>query len=794
MKKGLSFKDRNGGEYEFDNDDEYEVMGDEGNMLPSPFPDVAAETPGVLTEREEVFGVDEVVQADLLPTDEERAMLAARNSGLDIGPLVNERPARPEVIDLLGEEDEVALDEHINEEVLPKVEAEAEHDGDVRRSTRTRIAPSRYDPSTGRDYELYTTVEEEEDMSIKGTDEDDQEHLAPVAHYIMMHYAEKDSIKKKKRRFKPKQGQFGLEAGLKHFGDRVETAVTKELSQFNSYDVFEPLEAERLTKEEREKALTSLIFLKEKQNGDVKARSCANGSVQREHVAKEEAAAPTVCLESVFATATIDAKERRKVVTIDIPGAFLHADNEDFVIMKMNGTLVELMVKTDPKLYRKYFVLEKGRQVFYLRLQKALYGMMKSALLFYRKLVGELREMGFKLNPYDPCVANMMVDGAQLTVRWHVDDLMISHVNSDVIMTFIKAIKVIYGNNLAESMGTKHTYLGMEFDYSCIGEVKISMQKYITKIIEEFPEEITSTSATPAADYLFVVREDGRKLNEEQATAFHHTVYQLLFAANRARRDIQTAVSFLTTRVQEPDEDDWGKLKRVLKYLKGTRYLKLTLSADSMNFVIHWYIDGSHQVHEDCRGQIGSLVTFGKGAVSSSSNKMKCNTKSSTETEIISLGDKLSDVVWMRYFIECQGYDIDECVIFQDNMSALSMEKNGRISASKRSKHIKAKYFLIKDYYDAKEIDLKYCPTETMWADVLTKPLQGQKFRDMRAFLQNCPRDYDDDTERQSVLSMSHQATADASSRECVSAQAKPRSNPTTKPSRSSSPNCVSRI
>ncbi len=173
---------------------------------------------------------------------------------------------------------------------------------------------------------------------------------------------------------------------------------------------------------------------------------------------------------------------------------------------------------------------------------------------------------------------------------------------------------------------------------------------------------------------------------------------------------------------------------------------------------------------------------------------MKCNTKSSTETKIISLGDKLSDVVWMRYFNECQGYDIDECVIFQDNMIALSMEKNGRVSASKRSKHIKAQYFLIKDYYDAKEIDLKYCPMESMWADVLTKPLQGQKFRDMRAFLQNCPRDYDDDIEQQSDESMNHQALAVASLRECVSAQAKPRSNPRRKPSRSHSPNCVSRI
>ncbi len=70
-------------------------------------------------------------------------------------------------------------------------------------------------------------------------------------------------------------------------------------------------------------------------------------------------------------------------------------------------------------------------------------------------------------------------------------------------------------------------------------------------------------------------------------------------------------------------------------------------------------------------------------------------------------------------------------------MSSLSLEKNGRISSSKRTKHIKAKYFLVKNYYDSGEIDLRYCPTDVMWADVLTKPLQGHKFRDMWAFLQN---------------------------------------------------------
>ena len=129
----------------------------------------------------------------------------------------------------------------------------------------------------------------------------------------------------------------------------------------------------------------------------------------------------------------------------------------------------------------------------------------------------------------------------------------------------------------------------------------------------------------------------------------------------------------------------------------------------------------------------------------------------------------------MRYFVECQGYTIDECIIFQDNMSALSLEKNGRMSSSKRTKHIKAKYFLIKDYYDAGEVDLRYCPTGEMWADVLTKPLQGQLFRDMRAFLQNCSRDYDDDLERQEDERAHHmikqQVATVTSSRECVDEQ-----------------------
>ncbi len=171
------------------------------------------------------------------------------------------------------------------------------------------------------------------DNDVVSTDENDDRALEAVVHYIMMHYEEKEKLKKRKKKYERKDGQYSLNAGLHHFGDRAETAVTKELHQFNTFEVFKPIAADSLSAEEKKKSLSLLIFLKEKRNGIVKAGSCANRSVQHSHVAKEEAASPTVALESVFVTSTIDARENREVVTINIPGASLHATNKDYIVM-----------------------------------------------------------------------------------------------------------------------------------------------------------------------------------------------------------------------------------------------------------------------------------------------------------------------------------------------------------------------------------------------------------------------------------------------------------------------------
>ena len=229
------------------------------------------------------------------------------------------------------------------------------------------------------------------------------------------------------------------------------------------------------------------------------------------------------------------------------------------------------------------------------------------------------------------------------------------------------------------------------------------------------------------------------------AQAFHSTVASLLFVSCRARRDIQTAVAFLTTRVKRPDQDDWGKVKRVLQYLKGTRSMPLNLEIDNLQYT-KWQVDASHGVHEDCKGHTGAAMTLGKGAKISFSRKQKSNSRSSTETEVIGVDDAMTLVLWSLYFIQAQGYPMTHAIIYQDNKSAIRLEVNGKWSSSKRTKHIKMKYFFVKDKVDQGEVKIEHKPGEEMWVDMLSKPSQGIRFEKDRSGLQNIPTQWPDET------------------------------------------------
>ena len=145
-------------------------------------------------------------------------------------------------------------------------------------------------------------------------------------------------------------------------------------------------------------------------------------------------------------------------------------------------------------------------------------------------------------------------------------------------------------------------------------------------------------------------------------------------------------------------------------------------------------------------------MTLGEGAVMNFSRKQKVNTRSSTETEIVGVDDAIPDVLWSLYFMQAQGYGTEIARIFQDNNSAILLEVNGRASSSKRTKHIKNKYFYVKDKVAQGEIEIRKKDTNDMWIDTNTKPKQGAPFKKDRAMIMGCPLEWPDETIHGSVV------------------------------------------
>ena len=164
-----------------------------------------------------------------------------------------------------------------------------------------------------------------------------------------------------------------------------------------------------------------------------------------------------------------------------------------------------------------------------------------------------------------------------------------------------------------------------------------------------------------------------------------------------------------------------------MEYLNGTKELMLRLWADDLR-VVKWYVDASFTVHPDYRSHTGAAMTLGEGAVIGLSKKQKLNTRSSTEAELVGADDAATMILWTGLFMEEQGYPLKKNILYQDNKSAILLETNGRRSAGKRSRALNVRYFFLTDQVEKENISIEYCPTDEMWADYMTKPLQGEKF------------------------------------------------------------------
>jgi hypothetical protein len=157
---------------------------------------------------------------------------------------------------------------------------------------------------------------------------------------------------------------------------------------------------------------------------------------------------------------------------------------------------------------------------------------------------------GFQAKPtYDTCVANKMENGEQCTIVWYVDDMKISHVDSEVVTRVIESIKKKF-EKMTVTRGKEHVFLGLNISFNDKdGTANIKMKDYIKEAIAEFGEDITRTTTTPAKRNLFEIDETSEALPDPEREIFHSIVAKLLYVSVRGRMNIQLAIAFLCTRV-----------------------------------------------------------------------------------------------------------------------------------------------------------------------------------------------------------------------------------------------------
>jgi hypothetical protein len=144
----------------------------------------------------------------------------------------------------------------------------------------------------------------------------------------------------------------------------------------------------------------------------------------------------------VLLSCIIDAEEEREVAVVDIPNAFVQTrvENEkDMAFIKIRGILVYILVEIAPDVYKSYVLKDKkGLKQLLVQCHNSLYGTMVASLLYYRKFVKSLTDIDFMINPYDPCVANKMIDGEQMTICFHVDACKLNHRKTKVMDSMIE--------------------------------------------------------------------------------------------------------------------------------------------------------------------------------------------------------------------------------------------------------------------------------------------------------------------------------------------------------------------
>lgn len=442
-----------------------------------------------------------------------------------------------------------------------------------------------------------------------------------------------------------------------------------------------------------------------------KSRLVAKGYAQKYGVDYDETFSPVVRFSSIRALLAFGVQNDMLIHQMDVVAAFL------------NGTLEEEIYMEQPDGY-----VQPGRENLVCKLRKSLYGLKQSPRCWNTAFSAYLESIGFKLSAADPCVFIRIEEEDMAIVAVYVDDLIILTKTSEQMVELKRCLTAQYK---MKDLGELHYCLGISIE--CDEERKcvcLHQKQYILTMLEKYGLSEAKIATTPADISVNLTMEDGVS-KAVDPTQYQSMVGSLLYAAIATRPDIAQAVGVVSKFNSKPSEAHLTAVKRIMRYLKGTADFALKYRKSSGG-VLTGYADADWAGDQDNRHSTsGVLFLMAEGSISWLSKKQPIVALSTSEAEYVALSVATQEAVWLRRLFSDLRVDPQEpTMLMEDNQGTIAIAKNPISHA--RTKHIDIRYHYVREAVQAGVINLTYCPTEEMIADLLTKPLPRGRFEILR--------------------------------------------------------------
>jgi hypothetical protein len=459
----------------------------------------------------------------------------------------------------------------------------------------------------------------------------------------------------------------------------------------------------------------------------VRSRCCPHGYRQIAYVDyhPDEVAAPTLSLDAAMIGLSIELNRNQFTKLVDVDKAFQISDDSH----------------TIEKIYMEFPDGMKKIPGQYLEI-KALQGTKHGAYNWHVTARRVLMEMGFQMAVTQPCYFNKWDNDIFTHIRLYVDDFRCSSDTEDMLDYYMSKLDKTKGGVFPVKVLPGDYWLGMEIDHDKVaGTMKISMRKYIAELLETYGMSDCKPVATPADPYSKLKKAaEGNKPNDGNLP-YQEVVGSLLWLARTGRPDIIYAVNQCQRHVHNWDDTHATAAKRILRYLKGTTHLSLTLRK-SKDFTLALYVDSDYGGEPEesefpMRSTTGIIAYMhGIGPIFSNTVLEKTMSLSTAEAEYKGVYRGTKYAVSIRQFLEELGFNQSEPTeIKSDNQAAIAMAKQKFSGCSTRD--VKIAFHYVREQLEAHETRVTYCPTENMVADIMTKALDRVKFEYFRNILLN---------------------------------------------------------